>query len=420
MRSLTMARRSAAVRGSGALEHFIARDERGLIPVYDDPDKGRVHLTRRVQGDWLKISYFVQSDAQQRHHDLEVSEAGVRALGYSLLALPDGSGELDVKLSWALRALDVPQAVTSFGRGREQRVRTTMSELGHSFYVAGNLRIVDEGPARVVVWGDTAFAPEQAAAKTAAVLRAARRRFESGMADRPADSPYTLFFFSDPRMGNSRDGLAFHGSAGVWLDPGHRFDEPIMILVAHEVVHQWIGGKLRLVDGEGQEAVWFSEGLSVHYARDLLLSADLLSADAFARDVTRDLIGQHHYFKTLTMGVTSRNAWRRIAPRYHASPAYHQGALYAARLDGQLRRAGRGGLDAIILPLLAQADHEHGTQIADFRRALQQELGSGVAAELEAAVVRADEPIELLAESYGEHFRLMPTPSGSGRLVVSK
>jgi len=51
---------------------------------------------------------------------------------------------------------------------------------------------------------------------------------------------------------------------------------------------------------------------------------------------------------------------------------------------------------------------------------LQQELGSGVAAELEAAVVRADEPIELLAESYGEHFRLMPTPSGSGRLVVSK
>ncbi len=148
-------------------------------------------------------------------------------------------------------------------------------------------------------------------------------------------------------------------------------------MLAHELVHRWIGGAVRLLGRGGREATWFSEGFTVHVARRALLEAGLLAPADFAADVNR----------TAGEGV----------PGEERLPAeYRRGALHAAWLDAAVRRASGGArsLDDVIRGLVTQA-REAGTPslpVTALRAALAREIGPEGAAAVDRLEAGDDAP----------------------------
>src|SRR5262249_44320117 len=146
--------------------------------------------------------------------------------------------------------------------------------------------------------------------------------------------------------GRSHDGAALTRSFALWFDASRAFDAGLKSVIAHELVHRWIGGEVRLVDARGREAIWFSEGFTVHFARRVLLDARLVTP----RDILPDL-------RRTTDEQSPGEAACAEEREGRSQDAYRRGARYAAVLDRALRRASkdRRSLDDLLRDLLAQA-----------------------------------------------------------------
>lgn len=358
VRSLAIAPRDLGVGGVMAVRHLSVRDDRGPIDTECDERGGRFVLQRPVFGA-LSVSYLADSTPGPSRIQLAVRPQTVKGVGYSFLALPSVEGPLRVRLAWDLHAVDAPEALSSYGVGRLVHATTSTYELAHAYYLAGPLRVHTQQSAaeRLVTVGPVGFDPAQALALCADAMAAARALFGPG-----DEGPYSFIFQAEPGAGHSHDGLALHRAFSIWLDPSRQLDARLRLLIAHELSHQWLGRRVRLVRPDGRDARWFSEGFAVHYARELSRRARLVDDTALASDAARDLAWRH----------THRDG--SGPPR--ATDDYHRGALYAAELDAALRGAGRGTLDDLVLSLLRRAgDGTAPLPEAAFRQEVSARLG---------------------------------------------
>lgn len=348
-------------------------------------------MQRRAQG-WLELSYLIDSD--ESIHDVSVTPEGVRAVGNALLLLPDVAGQVHVDFAWDMRALPVQATASSFGFGRRTRTNATIRQLGESFYAAGPLTSFGNADARLVVWGKPSFDGDVVQRQTADLLETARGLFEPSAA-----AYHTVFLFAESDMESTQVGLGYRDSCAIWIDRARASDDRLALVIAHEIMHRWLGGTLRIRDGDGRDAAWFSEGFAVHYARTLALRAGTITPTQFAADVNRDLASQVQFFA----GPQGKEASARAA--------YHQGALYAARVDGQLRQRG-GSLDELVIELMRRDDPRHRSE-TDWRYLVAARLGPEASLDLDELAIVAQLPIELLPESFGPQFVLR-----GGRLIV--
>src|SRR5262249_44109785 len=96
----------------------------------------------------------------------------------------------------------------------------------------------------------------------------------------------TFVLVAQPGLG-AREGAYLARSVSVWFDARQPLDGALDLVVAHEMVHRFLGGSVRLAGRGGREATWFSEGFTVHFARRVLFDAGLLAPAAFVADVNR-------------------------------------------------------------------------------------------------------------------------------------
>lgn len=401
VRSLAMTPSTAATRGLEAIRYLLVRDERGIVDVDAEPQAGRIRLARPLVGRRLRVSYLAEAAPAPSRLDLQVRPDELSGIGYGFLALPEIDRRLAVRLRWALDAVDTPTAATSFGTGTDVVSVKKPLELAHSFFLAGSIqRAEGEHGERLIVLGTPAFDLEPALAFCSAALAGARRLFE------PTDGqPFSFIFVPQRGLASHYDGAALHDGFVVWFDAARPLDGRLRLLAAHEIVHRWIGGALRFVDGDGDDATWFSEGFTVHFARTVLWREGLLTPKEFLADLGRDLAAQERAFAARRRGA-DHGAEQVI---HHATPAYYRGALYAARLDGLLRESGRGSLEHLLGDLLTRARTE-GPALAQaaWRRALTAALGPTADVEFDRLVRLADEPIDLPSGSLGPCFERVP------------
>ena len=190
----------------------------------------------------------------------------------------------------------------------------------------------EAGPTTLVVIGDPPFDTRTALGRAVA----ARTAVDAFFSAPPEPGPFTVFLVAQPGLGHAREGAALTHSLAVFFDAGQPLDPALDLLMAHELVHRFLGGTVRLVGRDGREAAWFTEGFTVHFARRALLEAGLLGPAGFAADINR------------TLGEAGDEA---------LPPAYVRGARYAAWFDAALRRAshGRRSLDDVVRELVAEA-----------------------------------------------------------------
>jgi hypothetical protein len=392
-RTLCMAPEGPVTGVPATVRFMLVRDDEGMIDFEYNERTGRFALERPVRGERLRVSYLAEPNFTSGRLGLSVTADAVWGVGYGFLALPEIDGPVSAQLRWSLNATLARTAASSWGAGSEIRARASVSELHEALYLAGDLTVVEEpGGNRLIARGRPQFDLHEALGFCSRVLAIARERFE------PEDAePVTFVMVPEAGLGSRNDGAALHRAFAVWFDETRPLDDRLRLLMAHEMLHRWIGGTLRFATPDGEDARWFSEGFTVHLARSLLATAGLIEPGQYVRDVYRDLQSQLAT-ELAEDGRLSRRyaAFVSAASQHHATPDYARGALYAAKLESELVAAGLGGLDAVLLPLLEQArDARRPMPLKLWRDAVVQALGPESGDETDRLVVWQSEPVVL-------------------------
>ena len=396
---LTVARAWADTRGADAIVEPRARDDAGELPLTvhtDDagaPDRV-VTLGRPPRGE-LVIGYRARPGASR--FAVHVARDRMSGVGHAFLLLPRLGDAVPTRIRFHLGRLDGgAEAASSFGFGAEVTTTATGEELAHAAYVAGKLWL--ETPARgapvaeqdksLVVLGAPPFDTRTAYTFCIDALGAADRLF--AREPPPVPEPFAFLLVGEPGLGRAHDGAYLGRSLGLWFDAQRSLDPALRLVIAHELVHRFLGGTVRLVDAEGRDAAWFSEGFTVHFARRLLLEGGFVEPADLLVDVRR------------TLGEP--------APGEDRAPAdYRHGAVWAAYFDAALRKASGGvrSLDDVARALVARAHTEGRTRlpVSALHDALEHDLGPAGAADLDRFEAHPDAEVLLPEGAFGPCFK---------------
>jgi len=397
VRSLGMTPDWAGTAGAEVLERPLVRDGSGRIELHRSEQAGRFALGRSVQGSALCLSYFARAGSSSRY-GLRVERGFVSSVGHGFLLLPEIDGQIRVRLRWELDWLGQPTrstgatvtAASSIGVGTDVIAHLAPADLAHSIYLAGPVLVREGGfGERLVVLGRPSFDPDRVLGFASDVLHAGRQIFE--VAER---EPLTFAIAVEPGRGEDHHGAALYRSFALWLDQGRLLDGRLKILIAHELIHRWIGRRLRLVGADGEDAAWFSEGFTRYYARTLLLRHQWIEPADLLADLERDLAWRERAFAPESAAGEAR--WGKKADA-------HLGALYATRLGAQLGRAGKLGLDQLLARRMRRAPGGAPPPFseADWREEITTALGPAAAEELDRLVLHRQAPIDLPAGALG-------------------
>jgi predicted metalloprotease with PDZ domain len=214
--------------------------------------------------------------------------------------------------------------------------------------------------------------------------------------DDPA--PYHLFVRALPAMGDRSNGMGQPSSFLAAVGPLTSFGPRLRITMAHEMLHRWIGLRLRLAGPDGS-SFWFTEGFTVHYASLLMLRAALISPDEFVSELNGAVT---RHFSNVHASATNEEIRRGFFDNDALSVVlYTRGALYAGELDAAIRRASRGArsLDSMMRELyqaaLSAPVAEAGLRELPpdaFRQAVLRELGQPGVDRFDAVIGRGAPP----------------------------
>jgi len=236
---------------------------------------------------------------------------------------------------------------TGFGppaRGRlaariEARIENTVISLGEPVASASDAR--GAAPIDVVQWGGER--------DVAAPLLAFARAYLDGCTRALGVPPSGALrlIVTEPGAGGTRT----DGAIAVGCPDGFDGDANAYTLhfLAHELFHDWLGGRLK--SSEGERLCWFWEGFTEYLSLWHLTSAGLVSRAWFAQrlgDCLQTLEENDHWGKLAF--ADPEVDWRdpSIEPL-----AYQGSALLAFALDVALRQTGKPGLDELVRGLLS-------------------------------------------------------------------
>jgi predicted metalloprotease with PDZ domain len=170
------------------------------------------------------------------------------------------------------------------------------------------------------------------------------------------------------------------------------------------MLHTFVGG----LDGRGDDASWYAEGLAVYYARLLALRAGQITPDQFLADL--NATAGRYYTDAL---IHTPNA--DIAPNFWADTRirvlpYDRGSMYFAVVDEEVRAAsgGKQTLDDLVLAMLARRRDHLPADEAAWKQQIQQHLGAKGISEFDAMLAGA---IELpQSNAFGSCFKRIEKP----------
>jgi predicted metalloprotease with PDZ domain len=398
-----------------AVEEVSARDAEGALGLVRQPSKDGAaawRSDRRPLGA-VSVRYQVKlaRGEQGRFMGTRAQAGGFEGTGATFLLLPETADTYHLRLAWDLGALGATaRAVSSFGAG-ETEAQTTMDRLGGAVFMAGPIgRLsVDDGAARFEgAWlGRAGFDPVEAMAWAARVRTRERAFFHDANT-----APYGFFLRAVRGLGPTWVGEGKTGGFHLVVGEELGFTRPARFAIAHELVHDWIGGAehgLRFAGPEGS-AYWFSEGFTVHFTRAILLRAGLCTAEEFADDLRERT---ERYVINPERDVSNEVITKRYWENHDVQNLpYDRGMLYAADVDAAVRAksGGKRSLDDLVLGLLEKAralGHDGNTAplpTDTWRNLVGAELGPEAQARFDAVIGRG-EPFTPPAGAYGPCFK---------------
>jgi predicted metalloprotease with PDZ domain len=300
-----------------------------------------------------------------QHHRPLLESRLFHASGHLFLPVPDYL-DWDVQREVTVRFRGFEEAgwrtVSSFGVGSEVTARASLAELRDALFVGGPIPLMEREIAggTLVVSVDTtpwSFDPEELADLVAAIVELERE----SMADDEAGFYWVNALAVGPPI---ERGYQFSGTGltnaftlflqpNIDLAPDAEARIPVLMLLAHECFHEWVGKRIRTALPEGAHK-WFFEGFVEHMARRILLDGGLLTEEDYARDLNRVLFEYHTSpARDITAQEMSDRFWEDSAVR---RMGYLRGDVVAMRLDHALRSESDGR--ATLIDLLCELQGE--------------------------------------------------------------
>jgi len=167
------------------------------------------------------------------------------------------------------------RAVSSLGLGAERSAPMTPQAVGDAVFAAGYLGSAEfhapEGHDDAAWFGSSLFDPRPLAAEIASFRSAVRERLRD-----TSDNPLTTILSVEAGLWDFEVRRA-PASVLIRITPGQTLTAELRIAILHQVLKEWIGGRLTLFDESGVEAVWFSEGVCRYLARELAFEFGLIT-----------------------------------------------------------------------------------------------------------------------------------------------
>ncbi len=245
----------------------------------------------------------------------------------------------------------------SFGAGAgaaRQDLDITIDQMLHALYVGGDFRahriLVRERPVVVGVRGEWDFSDEAYTSLVAGIVRAQRDFWD--------DHEFPHFLVTMIPIGTtccSFGGTSVTNAFATFIATDDGLDMRMKHLLAHELLHTWIGQRMRNHSSPGEpEALlyWFSEGFTDYYTREILRRAGLISLEEYVEDLNRKI--HDYWISPVRNEPNTRIAEDYWKDRYVQKLPYLRGELLARRWDTALRERSKGRvtLDDLMRDLL--------------------------------------------------------------------
>jgi hypothetical protein len=412
--------------GGDAVERLTAEDDRGRLAVATSPGDapgapGLVARLDRPSSGALRVRYDVRAtdDPHAPAGEVVVAEDRFRGDGERLALVPTSFAATTAELTVVIEGegIEAPDAASSLGVGRARTREGRGSALGRAFFLAGSIgrgRFDDGLDHDESAWlGYTAFDPRPAAAEVAQVRTALRELWRGG-----GEPEHVLFFVSTKRPPGSYALAGRASSLVAFLGPSEPWSPALRVGLTQHLLRPWVGGELRLAGAEGAagaagaagaDVSWFADGLARYLAARVLGRLGLLGP------------GDVHGFVTGLLATQATSPWRgrgnaevAAAAAGDASARAHlaaRGALYAARVDADVRAKSRGAhsIDTVVGALLERARAAPGTPLptAAWVEAVEAELGPGERQAF-ADQIGAGRDVALPPGALGKCFRARP------------
>jgi hypothetical protein len=392
----------------GSIDVIEVRDALGRVGI--SPTRAGWMLARAPEGP-VTFRYDLHLRATERSPALAIFSDRFVAHGEALLILPEALDDVRVHTSIAIDGapLHAAKAASSLGVGELRSAERPGRFLRHATFMAGSLgtAILDasEGHDEAAWLGYTAFDVRAVVGELAQARTGFADYFRSGY-----EVPMTYFVVGEARpLGHFRV-AARAESVVLSVGAGEPWSAPLRVAVAQQMLHTWIGGVLWVgpADAEHEaEAAWFVDGVSRFLAVRLLRRFGLLSPGE-ARDAVVAALSEQAtspYGGQPNVRVAAQN------DRTSRALLAARGALYAMRVDGEIRRAsgGKRSIDDVLHALYARA-REAGNALpaSAWVDAVARELGAA-AAPMHAKLIDEGAAVVLADDALGRCFRAAKT-----------
>ncbi len=336
------------------------------------PAPSRIVVTH-APGATLSVTYSLAANDHQVQMDPGESRRPIvnphlfRAVGHLGMLRPafiDDQAPCIVHIGWDGFDAAGWRVVSSWGAGTGDRTATTtLFDFADALYVAGDIRLITRDvhgyPLTITVAGDDwAFTPDAFADQCVRVVATERAFFD----DFANDFYWISLVPTGPvdQKGRNIGGTGllncFSLSVGpnTVLVPDDGTESAMIMVLAHEMFHEWNGHVIRREDPE-ELLYWFSEGFTDFYSRRLRYRGGIIDAAQYAASVTQTL---EHY---ATSPVRDEPNTRILADFWNDRDVqklpYDRGDIVAMMLDADIRRASGGtkSLDDVMRELVVKA-----------------------------------------------------------------
>lgn len=326
----------------------------------------------------INISYVIVPDnnVKQNYFNIILRNDFIAFPGYGVFAYPsdvekyfdfkeDKLIDLDISISWN-NIPDDWQVISSHGIGKNITIKKGLTD---AYYVAGNkngkLKIFDlsensKQKAYLSLYGDFLFGKEEAKKLLKKIISGHRNFFN--------DTNDKYYFVSllnrdfNNEGGNddkkkkftSIGGSAFYNSFALGFlnledDSRYIFD----IILTHEILHHWIGKKIKHSLGSKQEDAWFSEGFTDYFARILAFRHEIISFDQFIYSIN-ELLDEYYSSPVINEpnARIKKDFWN---DHYIGRLPYVRGFTFALYLNNLIKNNNKDySLDNVILDLFKE------------------------------------------------------------------
>ncbi|GEM_PF-679061 len=306
----------------------------------------------------ISLSYEIyQKPGNPAHvHETMIRKDLVHTTGYGIFATPNELKDIkDRKIEVSITWKNIPKewkALSSYGTDEFLRFTTSVPQLLHALYVAGNLRIYQIGgshaPVYLSLYGNFDWKDDLIISDISEIIKTQRSFFNDH------DFPYYAISLIEGDDPNSMGGTGLYNSFTMYIPKGIGRLKYYTYL-AHEHLHTWVVGKIHIHKDEQEELnYWWSEGFTDYYSRVLALRSGGLSIEEFIDECNQFL---RSYYLSPVLNESNERIKQDFWKNYDVGKLpYYRGFVFAIYLNQLIKKNNPDNLlDNVMLDLFKDA-----------------------------------------------------------------